>query len=77
MDPTYTEQLKSTFADLGNIGGKREAGAVTAACFLGSFTEKQKWAHLDVAGTAWVSETKQATGRPVPLLFNYLLSQEK
>ena len=77
MDQFYTDQLKSTFADLGNIGGKREAGAVTAACFLGSFMEKQKWAHLDVAGTAWSSETKKATGRPVPLLFNYLLNQIK
>lgn len=73
MDQHYQDQLKSTFADLGNIGGKREAGAVTAACFLGSFMQKQKWAHLDIAGTGWSGDTKKSTGRPVPLLLNYLL----
>ena len=77
MDTHYQKQLKSTFADMGNIGGKREAGAVTAACFLASFMEKQKWAHLDVAGTAWSGDDKKATGRPVPLLLNYLLKQLK
>jgi leucyl aminopeptidase len=71
----YTEQLKSNFADLANIGG-REAGAVTAACFLGKFTEGIKWAHLDIAGTAWLSGARKgSTGRPVPLLVDWLLGQ--
>jgi leucyl aminopeptidase len=71
----YTEQLKSNFADLANIGG-REAGAVTAACFLGRFTEGVKWAHLDIAGTAWLSGARKgSTGRPVPLLVDWLLGQ--
>ncbi|OYV74611.1 MAG: leucyl aminopeptidase, partial [Acidithiobacillus ferrivorans] len=69
----YQEQLKSPFADLGNIGG-RPAGTITAACFLSRFTENYHWAHLDIAGVAWKSgEKKGATGRPVPLLVNYLL----
>jgi len=74
----YQEQLKSNFADLANIGG-REAGAVTAACFLSRFTKKMHWAHLDIAGTAWISggEKKGATGRPVPLLSHYLLQRCK
>ena len=71
----YTEQLKSNFADLANIGG-REAGAVTAACFLGKFTEGVKWAHLDIAGTAWLSGARKgSTGRPVPLLVDWLLGR--
>jgi len=71
----YKKQLKSNFADLANIGG-REAGSVTAACFLAHFTEKYPWAHLDIAGTAWLSgANKGATGRPVPLLTDYLLSK--
>ena len=70
----YRQQLESNFADLANIGGPK-AGSVTAACFLSHFTEKYSWAHLDIAGTAWLSNTnKGATGRPVPLLVNYLLS---
>ena len=69
----YQKQLDSNFADIANIGG-REAGSVTAACFLARFTEKQKWAHLDIAGTAWNSgANKGATGRPVSLLVDYLL----
>ncbi len=69
----YQPQLKSNFADLANIGG-RFAGAVTAACFLKRFAEDYKWAHLDIAGTAWKSGTsKGATGRPVGLLMQYLL----
>jgi len=64
----YQEQLKSNFADMGNIGG-RPAGAITAACFLSRYTQNYKWAHLDIAGTAWKSgAAKGATGRPVPLL---------
>ena len=71
----YQEQLKSNFADMGNIGG-RAAGAVTAACFLSRFTKKYDWAHLDIAGTAWKSGSdKGATGRPVPLLAHYLLQR--
>ncbi len=71
----YTRQLKSNFADLANIGG-RTAGAVTAACFLKQFTENYEWAHLDVAGTAWNSgRSKGATGRPVPLLVEFLLGR--
>jgi leucyl aminopeptidase len=69
----YQEQLKSNFADFANIGG-RPAGAVTAACFLARFTRKYKWAHLDIAGTAWKSgKEKGATGRPVPLLTQFLI----
>jgi leucyl aminopeptidase len=73
----YQEQLKSNFADFANIGG-RPAGAVTAACFLARFTKKYKWAHLDIAGTAWKSgREKGATGRPVPLLTQFLVSRAK
>ena len=76
LDAAYHEQLKSNFADVANIGG-RPAGSVTAACFLSRFTEKYKWAHLDIAGTAWKSgAAKGSTGRPVPLLVNYLLEQK-
>ena len=72
----YQEQLDSNFADIANIGGK-EAGSVTAACFLSRFTEKYTWAHLDIAGTAWKSggKAKGATGRPVPMLVQYLLNR--
>ena len=70
----YDRQLDSPFADMQNIGGK-EAGTITAACFLSRYTKKFRWAHLDVAGTAWNSGSseKTATGRPVPLLTRYLL----
>ncbi len=75
LDDEYDELLKSNFADMGNIGG-REAGTVTAACFLSRFTKDYRWAHIDIAGTAWVSGTKKgATGRPVPLLTQYILNQ--
>ena len=71
----YAEQLKSNFADVANIGG-REAGAVTAASFLSRFASEQRWAHLDIAGTAWRSgKEKGATGRPVGLLCQYLLDR--
>jgi len=71
----FQEQLKSNFADMANIGG-REAGTITAACFLARFTRKFKWAHLDIAGVAWDSgANKGATGRPVPLLVNYLIGE--
>jgi leucyl aminopeptidase len=71
----YQQQLDSNFADIANVGGK-EAGSVTAACFLARFTDKYTWAHLDIAGTAWNSgKAKGATGRPVPLLVQYLLNR--
>ncbi|MBF0470202.1 MAG: leucyl aminopeptidase [Gammaproteobacteria bacterium] len=71
----YDQQLKSPFADIANIGGK-SAGTITAACFLSRFTQDYRWAHLDIAGTAWRSgDNKGATGRPVPLLTHYLLNQ--
>lgn len=72
----YQSQLDSNFADMANIGG-RWAGTITAACFLSRFTEKYRWAHLDIAGIAWHSQGKQkgATGRPVPLLTQLLLQQ--
>ncbi len=73
----YQEQLNSPFADMANIGG-REAGTVTAACFLSRFAEKYHWAHLDIAGTAWLSgANKGATGRPVSLLMQYIFNQIK
>ncbi len=71
----YQDQLKSNFADMTNTGG-RDAGTVTAACFLSRYTKKYKWAHLDIAGTAWISgDNKGATGRPVPLLTQYILDR--
>jgi len=71
----YQEQLKSNFADLANIGG-RDAGTITAACFLSRFAEDYRWAHLDIAGTAWrTGQNKGATGRPVPLLTQYLINR--
>jgi len=73
----YDEQLKSPFADMANIGG-REAGTITAACFLSRYTKEYTWAHLDIAGTAWKSgANKGATGRPVPLLTQYLIDKAK
>ena len=72
----YDKQLKSNFADMANIGG--EAGTITAACFLARFTKDYNWAHLDVAGTAWISGAKKgATGRPVPMLMEYILEKSK
>ena len=72
----YQSLLNSNFADIANIGGPR-AGTITAACFLARFTEKQKWAHLDIAGSAWDSGNKKgATGRPVGLLVEYLSRQK-
>ena len=72
----YQEQLDSPFADIANIGGPK-AGTITAGCFLSRFTKDYPWAHLDVAGTAWTSggKDKGATGRPVPLLSQYLLDR--
>jgi leucyl aminopeptidase len=72
----YQSLLDSNFADIANIGGPR-GGTITAACFLSRFTKQYRWAHLDIAGTAWVSGAqKGATGRPVPLLVEYLRTQK-
>ena len=69
----YQEQLRSNFADFANIGG-RPAGSITAASFLARFAKKLRWAHLDIAGTAWKSgREKGSTGRPVPLLVRFAL----
>jgi leucyl aminopeptidase len=69
----WADQLKSNFADMANVGG-RDGGAITAACFLSKFTDGMNWAHLDIAGTAWKSgKEKGATGRPVPMLTEFLL----
>ncbi len=71
----YQPLLDSNFADMANIGG-RDGGMITAGCFLSRFAKKYDWAHLDIAGTAWLSgKNKGATGRPVPMLVQYLLEQ--
>ena len=73
----YNDQLKSNFADIPNIAD-RTAGTITAACFLSRFTQKLNWAHMDIAGTAWVSgDKKGATGRPVPLLTQFLIDRSE
>ena len=75
LDDEYDDLLKSNFADMANIGG-REAGTVTAACFLARYTKKYSWAHIDIAGTAWLGGSKKgATGRPVPLLTQFIMDQ--
>lgn len=71
----YQDMLDSPFADMTNLGG-RPAGTITAACFLSRFTKKYHWAHLDIAGTAWKGgKEKGATGRPVPMLTQFLLAR--
>ena len=71
----YQSQLRSNFADMSNVGG-REAGSVTAACFLARFVDGPAWAHMDVAGSAFQGGARKgSTGRPVPLLFEYLCRQ--
>lgn len=71
----YQQQLDSNFADMANVGG-REGGAITAACFLSRFTKEYLWAHLDIAGVAWVGgKEKGGTGRPVALLTQFLLAR--
>ncbi|MGR8919419.1 MAG: leucyl aminopeptidase [Gammaproteobacteria bacterium] len=71
----YQKQIDSPFADMANVGG-REAGTITAACFLSRFAKDYRWAHLDIAGTAWTSgKDKSATGRPVPLLTEFILAR--
>ena len=78
MDDKFQKQLDSNFADIANIGG-RAAGTITAGCFLSRFTDEVEWAHIDIAGTAWVSGTtaKGATGRPVPLLTQFLINRSQ
>ena len=74
LDDEYQALLKSRFADMANIGG-RDAGTITAACFLSKYVGDSDWAHLDIAGTAWLTgNRKGSTGRPIPLLVEYLLS---
>ncbi len=76
LDDDYAELLKSPFADVANIGG-RDAGTITAAVFLSRFVGKTDWAHLDIAGTAWTQgSSKGGTGRPVPLLMEFLLRRK-
>lgn len=73
LDESFQSALESPVADMINASLDREAGSVTAACFLSHFTKKFRWAHLDIAGTAWNSGKKNdATGRPVPLLMAVL-----
>lgn len=75
LKETYKKQLKSDYADLANIGGP-SAGSITAGCFLSCFTEDMKWAHLDIAGTAWGGASgKRASGRAVPILTQYLIDR--
>jgi len=75
MFDEYQDLLKSNFADMSNLGG-RPAGAITAACFLKRFADKFKWAHFDIAGTNAISgDAKGATGRPVPLLAEFLIGR--
>jgi leucyl aminopeptidase len=75
LDEEYGEALKSNFADMANVGG-RAGGSITAACFLSRFARGFDWAHLDIAGTAWKSGAqKGASGRPVPLLTQFLIDR--
>jgi len=77
LDDEYDEGLKSNFADMGNVG-PRAGGAITAAMFLKRYAGKYPWAHLDIAGSAWKSgAAKGATGRPVPLLTQFLLGRAR
>jgi leucyl aminopeptidase len=77
LDDEYDDNLKSNFADMANVG-PRAGGAITAAKFLQRFTKKYRWAHLDIAGTAWTSgSAKGATGRPVGLLTHFVLGEAK
>lgn len=75
LKETYKRQLHSDYADLANIGGP-SAGTITAGCFLSCFTEDFKWAHLDIAGTAWGGAAgKRASGRAVPILTQYMIDR--
>ncbi len=71
----YQELLDSNFADIANVGGPT-AGSITAGCFLSRFAKKYNWAHIDIAGTAWKKgKDKGGTGRPVPLLSQYIINK--
>ncbi|KTD06079.1 leucine aminopeptidase [Legionella gratiana] len=73
LDEDYQDALDSPLADMINAGFDRTASSITAACFLSRFTEKYRWAHIDIAGTAWISgKNRNATGRPVPLLIEII-----
>lgn len=73
LDEAYQDALESPIADMINSSFDRSAGSITAGCFLSRYTTKYRWAHLDIAGTAWVSGKKRnATGRPVLLLVQLL-----
>jgi leucyl aminopeptidase len=75
LNEDYADQLKSNFADMANVAG-RDGGAITAAAFLGKYTQGMRWAHLDIAGTAWLSGAqKGGTGRPLPLLADFLIQR--
>lgn len=76
IGPEYDARLKSQYADMANIADSPAGGSITAACFLARFTKAYAWAHLDIAGTSNGGGKKGATGRPVPLLLNYLLSKQ-
>jgi leucyl aminopeptidase len=77
LTPEYGEQLKTNFADVANVAG-RDGGAITAAAFLGRFTKGMRWAHMDIAGTAWLSgAAKSATGRPLGLLADFLIQRAR
>jgi leucyl aminopeptidase len=77
LDDEYDDALKTHYADMANVG-PRAGGSITAAMFLKRFTAKLRWAHLDIAGTAWKSgAAKGATGRPVPLLTHFVLGRAK
>ena len=72
----YQDGLASNFADFANVAG-RAGGSIVAACFLSRFAKKYEWAHVDIAGIAYKEgKDKGATGRPVPLVTTWLLSQE-
>ena len=75
LDKEYEKQLRSNFADFANVGG-RDGGAITAGCFLSKFADGMNWAHVDIAGVAWNSGAKKgSTGRPVPLLTQFVLQR--
>ena len=76
LDDEYDRLLSSSYADFPHIGGGRAAGTITAACFLGRFVKSRKWAHLDIAGTAW-GRDKRGTGRPVGLLATWLAARAR
>jgi leucyl aminopeptidase len=73
MDKEYEECLISPVADIMNSHNSRAAGTVVAAHFLQHFSKNCRWAHLDIAGSAWISgSNRQATGRPVSLLIEWI-----